>query len=341
MDPAVLVAAAAQAVGAISDDDIGGWAERVRLAAAAQVVIAADMQRLGQKLADPETKIWTRRVTNVRKDKAWFFIEYEPPTESKGPDGRVTQYNEIHTDYFDQPHARTLYRIAKANIGKPCIFYQANNKDSGVTGAPAAGYREVAHLEPLAGAMAARGEAPPDRPAQQPAQRPQQQRPAQQPAPRREPPRAQPQPEPEPVYDDGEPPYGDDDSEAYDGSWDNSQAQGPLTPAPDREPDDDEPGDEPTDEYGPGPFDDLVVQLAENGVDPAVNIADTALVIEINTTWSEMWNNRLDANQKAEFTRLARTLYRSKINHVYRPVTVGDLEWFNEIAARVLATVAA
>jgi hypothetical protein len=168
MDPVTLVAAAAQAVGPVKGNDIGGWSERVRLAAAAQVVIATDMERLHAQLSDPDTKIWVRKITGVRKEKGWFFIEYEPPTESRAPGGNVTAYSDIHTDWADSPHARTIAKIARDNVGRWAIFYQSNNKDSGRDGQPAAGYRQLAHLEPAAAPAAVQQPSPDRAPAEEP-----------------------------------------------------------------------------------------------------------------------------------------------------------------------------
>lgn len=168
MDPVNLVAAAAQAVGPVDGNDIGGWSERVRLAASAQVVIAADMERLHTQLSDPSTKIWVRKITGVRKEKGWFFIEYEPPTESRAPGGNVTAYTDIHTDWADSPHARTIAKVARDNVGRWAIFYQSNNKDSGRDGQPAAGYRQLAHLEPAAAPAAVQQPQPDRAPVEQP-----------------------------------------------------------------------------------------------------------------------------------------------------------------------------
>lgn len=143
-----LVAAAATATGPIVDGDVAGWAEQVRQAASAQVVIAADMAELLEALTDPELKRFVRKVTGVEQAKGRFVISYDPPTEYTFK-GQTTQNTEIRTGWVDEPAARQLARTARDCTGRTVIFFQRNDKEEGDPEAPAAGYRRLVHIEPV------------------------------------------------------------------------------------------------------------------------------------------------------------------------------------------------
>jgi hypothetical protein len=142
-----LVAAAAQAAGAIEGNDLGAWAAKVRAAATAQVLIVADMAKLTEQLSSPDLKLWVRKITGVQKVGPSYTVFVEPPMESRAPGGQVTENSEIRTDYWDRPQTMYLKRVAEASVGRWAILYQCNDHEG--EGAPAQGHRRVVHIEPL------------------------------------------------------------------------------------------------------------------------------------------------------------------------------------------------
>lgn len=154
-----LVAAAAAATGPITNGDLAGWSEQVRRAASAAVVIAADMERLLEALADPDLKMHVRTVTGVEMDKGRFIISYKPPIVVMFQN-KATEYSDFRTGWVEEPHARQIARTARDSVGAQCIFFQLNEKQEGSAEAPAAGYRRLVHLEPVPSSTRTRPVAP-------------------------------------------------------------------------------------------------------------------------------------------------------------------------------------